>query len=176
MYATALYTGMRAGELGGLEWTDVDLERRLITVQRSWDQTTTKTKFIRRVPILDRLLPLLRDWKLSCHHPDIVFPNDKSNRHVPSSRPFKQTYHRCLEKAGLPRLRFHDLRHTFASHWMLKGGDLFRLQKILGHRSVAMTQRYAHLSPEAFEGDWARFGDFVPGEERGEVIEMRTAE
>ena len=76
---------------------------------------------------------------------------------------------------GIERIRFHDLRHTFASHWMLKGGDLYRLQKILGHKSIAMTQRYAHLSPDAFQQDWGRFGDFTPP--AGEVRELqRSAE
>ena len=53
---------------------------------------------------------------------------------------------------------FHDLRHTFASHWMSKGGDLFRLQRILGHKSPTMTNRYAHLAPEAYVTDYARLG------------------
>ena len=53
-------------------------------------------------------------------------------------------------------MRFHDLRHTFASQWVLKGGDLFKLQKILGHQSVQMTMRYAHLAPDAFREDYQR--------------------
>jgi len=60
------------------------------------------------------------------------------------------------------RITFHALRHTFASHWMLKGGDIYRLQRILGHASIAMTQRYAHLAPAAFDQDHGRFGNFVP--------------
>jgi site-specific recombinase XerD len=59
-------------------------------------------------------------------------------------------------------MTFHDLRHTFASHWMLKGGDIYRLQKILGHRSVTTTERYAHMAPAAFREDWARLPDLAP--------------
>lgn len=51
----------------------------------------------------------------------------------------------------LPRLR-----HTFASHWVMTGGDLFKLQKILGHATVQMTMRYSHLVPSAFEADYGR--------------------
>ena len=58
------------------------------------------------------------------------------------------TYSRADARAGLGWLHFHDLRHTFASHWMMNGGDLYVLKDILGHKSVSMTQRYAHLSPE----------------------------
>jgi hypothetical protein len=48
----------------------------------------------------------------------------------------------------MPGLHFHDLRHTFASQWVMSGGDLYVLKDILGHKSIVMTQRYAHLSPE----------------------------
>jgi integrase len=61
MYATAIYTGMRAGELAGLKWADIDLAKRLITVQRSFTGPT-KAGDLRHVPILDTLLPVLREW------------------------------------------------------------------------------------------------------------------
>jgi integrase len=159
-YATAVYTGMRAGELCGLRWQDVDFERRLITVQRSF-ATTTKTAQIRRVPILDPLLPLLREWRTQ-NDRELVFPNEVGEMHARGARVMKQTYREVISDAGLPAIRFHDLRHTFASHWVLNGGDLFRLQKILGHATPVMTQRYAHLSPDAFKDDWDRFGTKLP--------------
>lgn len=156
-YATAVTTGLRAGELCGLRWGDVDLEHRLITVQRSY-LTPTKSSKIRRVPILDALLPTLTAWREAAVHPSVVFPNEVGQPHVHGARVMRQIFWEVLAQAGLPKLRFHDLRHTFASHWVLKGGDLFRLQKILGHASPQMTQRYAHLSPDAFRDDWGRFG------------------
>jgi len=55
----------------------------------------------------------------------------------------------------------------------MRGGDLFKLQKILGHQCVQMTMRYAHLAPEAFAADWARLGAQVPAA-GGEVIEIRS--
>ena len=161
LYAMALYTGMRAGELCGLRWADLDLENRLITVQRSFREPT-KTGAIRRVPILDPLLPLLTAWKERCHSDVLVFPNRRGRMHVSGARAMRDTFFRVLEKAELSRITFHDLRHTFASHWMLKGGDIYRLQRILGHTTIKMTSRYAHLAPSAFQQDYSRFGDFLP--------------
>lgn len=166
LYATAVYTGMRAGELGGLTWDDVDLERRLITVQRSFDGPT-KSGDVRYVPILDALLPVLRAWRL--RNPlRFVFPSQTGTGLAPSARIFQEVLQRVLEKAGFeqvlrrgkPRacIVFHDLRHTFASHWVMNGGDLFKLQKILGHGTVQMTQRYAHLQPAVYREDYARLG------------------
>lgn len=89
-----------------------------------------------------------------------------------SARIFQDVLHRVLERAGFEEeerdgqrrryITFHGLRHTFASHWMMRGGDLFKLQKILGHKSVQMTQRYAHLAPTAFATDYARLGSAPP--------------
>lgn len=175
LYATALYTGMRAGELAGLRWSDVDLDRRLITVQRSFDKPA-KSKKIRRVPIVDPLLPVLRAWKLRGASAELVFPNERGNMHVSNARAMHQIFHACLESAEIARIRFHDLRHTFASHYMLRGGSLFKLQKILGHSSIVMTQRYAHLSPEAFQEDWGRLGDVRPQEREGKVVPLTAAQ
>jgi integrase len=165
-YALAVYTGMRAGELAAVEWSDIDFERRLITVQRSFDGPTKSDK-VRYVPILDPLLPVLKAWRL--RHPGrLVFTNQAGTMFQPSARIFQEVLHRVLDAGGFakvqrngrarPYVRFHDLRHTFASHWVAKGGDLFKLQKILGHQSVQMTMRYAHLAPEAFASDYARLG------------------
>jgi len=165
LYATAVYTGMRAGELGGLRWDDVDFERRLITVQRSFDGPT-KAGDVRYVPILDALLPVLRNWRL--RHPGVhVFTSRDGAPLKPSGRIYQEVLHRVLTTAGFPPVKngaseqsyinFHCLRHTFASHWVMKAGDLFKLQKILGHKNTAMTMRYAHLAPHAFAEDHARF-------------------
>jgi len=170
LYTLAVYAGMRAGEIAGLEWSDVDLERRLLTVQRSFDGPT-KSDRVRYVPILDPLLPVLRAWRL--RHPGrLVFTNQAGTMLQPSARVFQEVLHRVLARARFPRiqrsgkerpyLRFHDLRHTFASLWVMKGGDLFKLQRILGHQSVQMTMRYAHLAPEAFREDYGRLGGALP--------------
>jgi len=75
----------------------------------------------------------------------------------------------------LERIRFHDLRHTFASHWVLKGGDIFKLQKILGHADQQMVQRYAHLAPEAYEKDRGIFGTKPPEKASVKTLEPGKA-
>lgn len=167
LYLTALATGMRAGELAGLEWPDVNLDGRLIMVQRSFSGPT-KSGHARPVPILDMLLGDLRAWRVR-HAGRLVFTNRDGRMLEKSARAFQEILHRVLDRAGFPsdakangRVRryvtFHGLRHTFASHWMMRGGDVFKLQQILGHQSMAMTLRYAHLAPHAFAEDYGRFG------------------
>jgi Phage integrase family len=81
----------------------------------------------------------------------------------------------------MPHLHFHDLRHTFASQWVMSGGDLYLLKEILGHKSIAMTQRYAHLSPahkqamvSKMETMWAKAAKTVgaqnPSEQASEIF------
>ncbi len=174
LYATAVLTGLRKGELAALRWDDVDFDRRLITVQRSYEGPT-KSDEVRHVLIVDELLSVLRSWRLRCAG-ELVFPNQVGAMHEPAARIFRETMHAVLQRAGLPEIdrkgrrrpyiTFHDLRHTFASHWVMNGGDLFKLQKLLGHKSVQMTMRYAHLAPHAFAADYDRF--------RGTLMEPRS--
>jgi integrase len=119
MFAVAVYAGLRAGELAGLEWDDVDFERRLIMVQRSYDGPT-KSGEPRPVPILDALLPILRRWRLQNPLP-ILFPNERGRKHSPAARVFQEVLHRVLDRAGFPKserngrilryITFHCLRH-----------------------------------------------------------------
>lgn len=170
IFATTIYTGMRQGEIAGLRWEDVNFERRLITIQRSFDGPT-KSGRIRKIPILDPLVPILKAWRLKTQGP-YGFPSESGAMQQPSGRIFQEVFHRVLDRAEFPRIQkngksrryvvFHDLRHTFASHWMMKGGDIFRLQKILDHRSVTMTERYSHLAPGVFAQDYSRFGTEAP--------------
>ncbi len=166
LYSTAIYTGMREGELAGLRWDDVNFDHRLITVQRSY-AGPTKAGDVRHVPILDALLSTLRDWRLR-HPGKYVFTNQGGRPFLPSARIFQETLQRVLRAAGFQDIEingklehyivFHSLRHTFASHWVMRGGDLFKLQKILGHKTVQMTMRYAHLQPGVFVEDYDRLG------------------
>jgi integrase len=103
-YATAIYTGLRAGELAALEWSDSDLERRLITVQRSFIGPC-KSDRVRYVPVLDPLLPVLRAWRL--RHPGrLVFTNQGGAMFQPSARIFQEVLHRVLDAAALGRMPY----------------------------------------------------------------------
>lgn len=173
LYATAVYTGLRAGELAGLRWDDIDFERRLITVQRSYDGPT-KNGEARHVPLLDAVAPTLRSWRLRTPG-SLVFPTRKRSMRQRSDRVFQETLRRVLNAARFERgyITFHSLRHTFASHWMMECGDLFKLQRILGHKSIKMTQRYAHLAPHAFADDYGRLSSLAPVD--GSVTSLAAA-
>lgn len=181
LYATAVFTGMRAGELAGLRWDDVNFETRLVSVQRSFDGPT-KAGDVRYVPILDVLLPILRKWRLQCPG-QLVFPNERGTMHQESARIFQEIFHRVLDAAQFPKVQrngrtrryivFHDLRHTFASHWVMNSGDVFKLQKILGHKDIKMTMRYAHLAPAAYAADFGRLGSEAP--RAGDVLMLPVA-
>ena len=154
----------------------------MITVQRSF-HGPTKAGDVRYVPIMDVLRPILRAWQLKAGGCWLVFPNERDGMHAQSARIFQERLHRVLDAAGFPRppaderavhyVNFHGLRHTFASHWVMAGGDLFRLQKILGHKTVQMTMRYAHLQPSAFAEDRGRFDALA--QPAGEVVPLRAA-
>ncbi|MEM9113956.1 MAG: tyrosine-type recombinase/integrase [Myxococcota bacterium] len=156
LYRSAVFTGLRAGELAALKVSDVDFERGLITVKRSFDGPT-KSDQVRHVPILEPLRGPLDAWTDQLKT-GLVFPNQSGRMFEPCSRVFQETLRRVLESAGFPpkHITFHGLRHTFASHWVMAGGDLFKLQKILGHATVQMTMSYSHLVPTAFESDFDR--------------------
>ncbi len=165
LYFTAICTGMRAGELAGLRCEDIDLERRLITVQRSFNGPT-KGGDARYVPILDVLVEVLTTLLAGTAPGEHIFKNAIGGPLKSSGRIFQETLYRVLKRSELPTvvndgkttryIRFHDLRHTFASHWLMDGGEIFKLQRILGHKSMEMTQRYSHLAPNAFAGDLGR--------------------
>ena len=146
MILVALRTGLRQGELLALRWEDVDLKKGLLRVRQSVTRghvTEPKSGKGRDIPLSDDALaafkaqrhlrgPLVfsaRGWsdarKTECKHP----------------------LWRASKKAGLRRIGWHVLRHTFASHLAMRGVPLKAVQELLGHATMEMTMRYAHLSP-----------------------------
>ena len=139
----AVYTGMRIGEIVALKWKDVDLEKRVIRVERSGNGTTKSGK-VRYVPINARLLEALKElWQK--RNGEFVFPDRSGGMR---SIDFRAEMRQAAKRAGIRKLRMHDLRHTFASNYVAKGGNIIALQKILGHSTINMTLRYAHLAPD----------------------------
>ena len=149
LFKFAMNTGMRLGEVLGLGWGDVDLGNRLIAVRRTYDsyqrkiKETTKGRKLRHVPINSAIYDDLVEMK-AMRDGELVFstitgnPKDRSN--------VAHYFHRDSKEAGVRRIRFHDLRHTYASHFMMNGGDIYHLKAILGHSDFKTTERYAHLS------------------------------
>src|SRR5438876_3807221 len=133
----ALHTGMRLGEILNLRWQDLDFSSGFILVRDS------KNGQARQVPMDSMISKLLRSWpRLSDQ--DIVFTSVLTGGRIVDIR---AGFLNACKRAGLTDLHFHDLRHTFASQFVMSGASLFALQQILGHASPNMTQRYSHLSP-----------------------------
>lgn len=132
---TALNTGMRRGELLDLRWENVDFENRFIRVARS------KNNRQRKVPMNSVLCEEL--LKLRRNGSEYVFTQLGSERPL---RCVRSAFERACRKAGISGLRFHDLRHTFATNLVLGGVDLVTVKEILGHSDIAMTVRYSHPS------------------------------
>lgn len=152
LFFTALRTGMRKGEILGLQWDMISFENEQVSVTRTKTrkglQEKTKSKKERFIPMTKDLMVILK--KLSVKNKDLskyVFLN-KNNNPV-SYQSLNGLFKKMQKEAGVNKiLRFHDLRHTFASQYILKKGDIERLQKLLGHSDLKMTQLYAHLNKQ----------------------------
>ncbi len=155
LYLLALNTGMRLGELTGLQWDRLNLQRGTIHVTRSWCnkesrlKEETKGKRKRLVPVPQDLVQLLLQWQEQNPEPWVV--TESSGGRLISRHFTQHKFRRACTQAGVRSIRFHDLRHTFASHFMMNGGDLYTLQHLLGHHSISVTEMYAHLSPSYLE-------------------------
>lgn len=160
-YLVALYTGMRRGELAGLCFDSIDFRSNTITVSRTRDKfglrNTTKNKLIRHIPIHPQVKSILQKLMNEKRNEKFVFAHKNGSplrvHHV--YRMFKA----AQIKAKMDKLiRFHDLRHTFATQFMVNGGSLFDLKQVLGHGDIKMTQRYAHHSPDHLQSSVKFFG------------------
>ena len=124
-----------------LKWKDVDLEHGFIRVVKS------KNNESRNVPINGYLSEILLELNRSREIGNYVFCKDDGERR----KSIKGSFNSACEKAGLIDFRFHDLRHTAASLFASRGCDIITLQNLLGHKTLAMTQRYAHLRDETLK-------------------------
>ncbi len=136
----AIGTGMRKGEIFRLEWRDILYAEGLIVVRAK-----LKKGRIRHVPMQPELAEEIRRYPA-------VIGEDRILPLEPGATSGRQradkSFADMLKRANIRELRFHDLRHTFASWYMMSGGDLYELSKLLGHSNVKMTERYAELAQE----------------------------
>ena len=140
----AVNTGMRREEILHLEWSDVDLLRSVVRVQpkEAWN---TKTGKPRSIPLSLEALEALKAHPRHFGCSWVFWIGNGQRMKTP------QGYERAVKRAGIRRLRFHDLRHTFASHMVMTGVGILTVGELLGHQSIAMTQVYAHLAPAHME-------------------------
>ena len=155
LYYLDLATGLRRGELLGLKWEDIDLDRGMIHVRRQIYRINGEVREMplktmhayRSIPISDDMAALLRDMK-ERGRSEYVFPSPSGGPLSPDS--VLNMLHRVLKRAGLPSVRFHDLRHTFATLALQNGVDIKTVSGILGHYSAGFTlDTYAHVTTAA---------------------------
>ena len=138
----ALNTGLRRGELFGLTWDRVSLDRAQLTVTAE----TAKTGRTRHVPLNVEALEVLTRWKNQSSGEGLVFPGGEGARLTHINRSWAS----LMQAAELKDFHFHDCRHHFASRLVAAHVDLYTVSKLLGHSDIGMTQRYAHLSDEHY--------------------------
>lgn len=158
-FATAVFTGMRRGELLGLEWGDIDFKKAKIKVNKQiykGIKQATKTGKERMVDIPDNLLEILKEYKKSCKTlTKLIFHNKEGNPLHPYNMEqwyFHPLIRRCNdeldEENQIEKLRFHDLRHTYATYLLSKGIPVKYVQEQLGHSTARMTlDTYASVMP-----------------------------
>ena len=164
---TAVQTGLRFGELTALEWQDVDLGRRMLIVRRGVVRGrlgTPKSNRERRLPIPVRTSTMLRELP---HTHNLVFP-DPNGTFVSHGRA-RAALHRSCAAAGLRHIGWHALRHTYASLLASRGAPLRVIQQLLGHSTIQMTERYAHLLPDTLH-DAAALLDYDPVSRTGHLM------
>lgn len=168
LYLTAAMTGLRQGELLALRWRDIDFAGQRVQVRRSWShvagaEKAPKSGRVRSVPLVPELVPPLDGLSQREHFTDpgdLVFCSIVGE-HV-DHQALRRRYYAALDRAGLRRIRFHDLRHVFGST-AVRAFPLSDVQAMLGHAHVTTTMRYVHHRPGA--DDAARLSSAFRGDD-----------
>jgi integrase len=134
----ALSTGARQQEILGLRWSQIDFGRRVATLHE------TKNAERRVLPLAGPALELLRERSSARRlDTDLVFPG---RTRTPKPVDLRTPFETALKRAGIENFHWHDLRHTAASYLAMNGASLAEIAEVLGHKTLAMVKRYAHLS------------------------------
>jgi len=151
----ALSTGARRGELLTLRWSDVDLKRKMLTFRE------TKNGETRSVPLAGNGFAVLAQHaKVRRLNTALVFPDHTGTRPLG----IRGAFDNAVERAGIADFHFHDLRHSFASYLAMNGASLLEIAEVLGHKTLNMVKRYAHLSEAHTRGVVERMNRAVFGE------------
>ena len=144
-----LLTGARKSEWRLAKWSDLDLEKRELFV------AVSKSGQSRKILLSDEAIKVLQKVRqksecLGCptHSNFWIFPNPRTGKPYTS---FHIAFFKAREISGLPNVRIHDLRHTYASLLINNGASIYEVQKLLGHSDISMTERYAHLFPNTLK-------------------------
>lgn len=166
----ALQTGMRQGEILNLKWSDIDFDRgQMRVVSRKG-----KKIIVRDVPLFDRAESIVKAQPRDNEH---VFTDDWGKQ-LGKYSCVHSSYYRLVKKLGIQGgdFTFHDLRHTFASDYLMAGNSLASLAEILGHRRFDTTRRYAHLSREHKKIGMANMPKLVYDRNAGQNVQTFSAQ
>lgn len=141
----ALNTGCRKNELFQLQWKNVDLVRKFIVIQPE----TAKSNKRRILPLNQHAQQALFELEKNKPTPDTAWVFYRADGG--KTKPIDHRFRRAIRAAGIADFHIHDLRHTFASWLVSEGVDLIKVRDLLGHTSISMTERYAHLMPNRLE-------------------------
>ncbi len=138
----AIQTGLRQGEILRLKWSQIDFKRKTLLI------TEQKNRSVDTLPLSATAFDVLEKKAPSDPEPDALVFFNHLGKEIGSSVLIR-AFHLAEGKAGIPRLRFHDLRHTFATRLIQNGVDLFTVQKLGRWKNTSMVMRYAHHCPES---------------------------
>ena len=156
-----LLTGARKGEARMARWCDIDRGKRIWTVPRSKNGRSRRIVLsTEAMAVLDDCVEVALRLGLGTDGKSFVFTNPRT---LTAYNSFYTVWHVIRAAAGLPEVRIHDLRHTYASLLINSGVSLYEVQTLLGHSSAQMTQRYAHLQPDLLHQRAAIVGGIVAG-------------
>lgn len=189
LFLTAIMTGARQGEILGLKWSDVDFQKKQVHINRTFNHGrffAPKTEgSARRIDLSPMVLRELAAWKLKSggREEDMVFPNEQGQP-LNYSNMVQRYFLKALKDAELPRVRFHDLRHSYASLLLSQGENIKYIQNQLGHSSPMVTLNiYSHLLKDSNQEAACRLENaifevngskMVADEERGVTAETAT--
>jgi len=169
MFKLAIMTGVRQGELIGLKWSDIDWDNRQIHIRRTfnnqdWYDPKTPTSE-RKIDLGPSMITNLKEWRLACppNDLDLVFPNE-ALKPINNKNMLRRHFQPALKKAGIEKIRFHDLRHTYASLMIEQGQNIKYIQTQLGHSTPTVTLNvYAHLLNDTNQDAACRLENMVFG-------------
>jgi integrase len=163
----ALYTGIRRGDIFGLQWCDIDFNAKTITLRAS----KTKSGKMNRIPMNSLVYNTLDVWKQQnsdAMPAALVFPSPKTGKRFNNCN---SAWESLLKEADIQNFRWHDMRHDFASQLVMSGVDLNTVRELLGHADLKMTLRYAHLAPSAM----AKAVEKILDSQEGNIIPIKEA-
>lgn len=181
LFKVAIFTGMRSGEIRGLQWADVDWNSRQLYARCSFKDgeffaPKTATS-IRRIELPESIIRELKERPLASpkRKLDLVFSNT-AGKPIGNPIPLQRAFCPALRRAGIRKIRFHDLRHKFASLLIANEEDIVQVSRPLGHANSTITLRvHSHMLPTEHHGSSERLIELVSQSDRGSVVSIARA-